>query len=294
MSVLYDIRMTITYDYDQPAAASRDILRILPRALPDQQLVTGLVACDPPPDFRRDGTDFFGNPATEVAFDAALDRVAFRFTGRVRRAAEERELDLSPRLAGLAQDIAGAQSLGPSSPHHFRGASERVRPVPAITDFAREVTDGGMSALEAVRALNCALHREMWFDPAATEVTTPAGEAFEARRGVCQDFSHILIAGLRGLGIPAGYVSGFLRTEPPEGAARLEGADAMHAWVTAWCGAEMGWVQVDPTNDLVAGNDHVVVAIGRDYSDVAPVRGAIRSSGGHRTRHEVDVHPVTG
>ncbi|SLN66146.1 transglutaminase family protein [Roseisalinus antarcticus] len=294
MSVLYDISLAIIYNYDQPAAASREMLRILPRTLPEQQLVSGLVTTEPAPDFRRDTVDFFGNPATEVVFDRPLDAVTFRFSGRVRRRAESTSLDLSPGLTGLAQDIAEAQSLGNVSPHHFLGPSERVRPLAEITDFARANVDTGTSTLSMVLALSAALHREMTFDPTATEVATPPLEAFRNRRGVCQDFSHMMIAALRGLGIPAGYVSGFLRTLPPEGQERLEGADAMHAWVQAWCGAEMGWVQFDPTNDIIASTDHVVVALGRDYSDVAPIKGSLRSAGSHTSRHEVDVKPVGG
>ena len=101
-----------------------------------------------------------------------------------------------------------------------------------------------------------------------------------------------MITALRALGIPAGYVSGFLRTYPPEGQERLEGADAMHAWVRAWCGGETGWVQIDPTNDMMVGADHIVVALGRDYTDVAPVKGSHRAMGGHATTHQVDVAPV--
>jgi transglutaminase-like putative cysteine protease len=132
----------------------------------------------------------------------------------------------------------------------------------------------------------------MTFDPKATDVLTEPAEAFARRRGVCQDFSHIMIAALRGLGIPAGYVSGFLRTIPPRGKRRLEGADAMHAWVQAWCGAEMGWVEYDPTNDLAVAADHIVVARGRDYADVAPVTGALRISGPHKSTQKVDVVPL--
>ena len=114
-------------------------------------------------------------------------------------------------------------------------------------------------------------------------------DAFELKRGVCQDFSHIMISGLRGLGIPAGYVSGFLRTIPPQGKPRLEGADAMHAWVKVWCGRDAGWQEFDPTNDMRAGNDHIAVGYGRDYSDVAPIVGVLKTTGGQgqagRGRH---------
>ena len=132
---------------------------------------------------------------------------------------------------------------------------------------------------------------EFRYDAKATDVSTSAEEAFAARRGVCQDFSHIMICGLRGLGLPAAYVSGYLRTLPPPGQKRLQGADATHAWVALWCGEDRGWVGFDPTNNLVARNDHVVLAVGRDYSDVAPIKGLILTPGDQSLKVEVDVIP---
>ncbi len=124
-------------------------------------------------------------------------------------------------------------------------------------------------------------------------MSTPAIEAFKARHGVCQDFAHIMISGMRGLGLPAAYVSGYLRTVPSGKEERLTGADAMHAWVLVWCGADAGWIGLDPTNAIPAGNDHVVLAIGRDYADVAPIDGVIFASGGQRLEVGVSVTPVS-
>lgn len=292
MSQLYDISLRITYEYAHPAANSRTLLRMLPRALPGQELLAGVVSADPAPGWRRDGVDFFGNPTCEMAHDMPLSEIAFAFSGRVRKAGPVAGLDLSGDLAALAQDLAAVRSIGPGSPHHFLGASPRLPAAPEITAFARDTLTRGMSVRAAVAAISHRLNTEFAFDPEATEVTTTAIEAFRARRGVCQDISHVMITALRGLGIPAGYVSGFLRTLPPEGQPRLEGADAMHAWVRAWCGAETGWIEIDPTNDMLAGADHVTVAYGRDYSDVAPTRGSLRSEGSHVTTHQVDVVPV--
>ena len=292
MSQLYDITLAIRYAYQNPAHSARTMLRMQPLNRPDQRLVSGLLEIDPEPATRRDWTDFFGNAICEVAHDAPTDRLTFRYTGRVERMAPPEGLDLSCPLATLSREIAEVADLGPGAPHHFVGASERVQPVGEISAFARAVTSPAMSALTAVNAISRQMHAEFDFDPTATDVRTDPAEAFRNRRGVCQDISHVTIAALRAVGIPAGYVSGFLRTVPPEGKPRLEGADAMHAWVRAWCGAEVGWVQIDPTNDMRVGSDHVMVALGRDYADVAPVRGTLTSAGDHETEHSVDVVPV--
>jgi transglutaminase-like putative cysteine protease len=196
-------------------------------------------------------------------------------------------------LADLPRALAAVRAMTPDAPVHFRAASPLVPAAPEVAAYALAQTRPGMTALAAVTALGQALHRDMRYDPAATEVDTPMAEAFAARHGVCQDFSHIMIAGLRGLGIPAGYVSGLLRTAPPPGRPRLEGADAMHAWVRAWCGPQAGWVEYDPTNAVFAGENHIVVARGRDYSDVSPIKGVLRVSGSQSGRHSVDVKPLT-
>ena len=128
--------------------------------------------------------------------------------------------------------------------------------------------------------------------PTRRRSTTSPIDAFARKRGVCQDFTHVMIAGLRGLGLPALYVSGYIRTIPPPGKPRLEGSDASHAWTSVWCGPGFGWLGLDPTNAIPAGDDHIVVAHGRDYSDVPPVEGLILSSGDHALEVEVDVIPV--
>ncbi|GGG73483.1 transglutaminase [Salipiger pallidus] len=292
MSQTYDITLRISYRYDSPAAAHRAMLRMLPRNLPEQQLLTGRVTADPAPDYRLDDVDFFGNPVTELAHERRLSEIDFRFEGRVRRHRTTVGLDLSSGLATLPHEVAQIADIGQASPHHFLGGSPRISHQPEIAAFARECVSSGMSALAAADAVSLALNELFDFDPGATEVTTTAIEAFRARRGVCQDISHVMITALRELGIPAGYVSGFLRTIPPEGQPRLEGADAMHAWVRAWVGGDTGWVEFDPTNAIRVGLDHVTVAHGRDYSDVAPAKGAIRTEGSHETTHYVDVVPV--
>ena len=290
----YAIRLNVDYDFGAPSAHARSVAHLLPRDIAAQQRVLArLLVIDPRPDARRDITDFFGNTRSLLYFHASIDRIALTLNAEVERASTDRRLDLSPDPADLRQDIAAHLSLGPDAPHHYLGASARVPEDPAITAFARDCARQGMTVLQIAECLGAALHAEMRFDPEATDVHTPATEAFANRHGVCQDFSHIMIAGLRGLGIPAGYVSGFLRTTPPPGQPRLEGADAMHAWVTLFCGAQLGWVEYDPTNGCLVERDHIVVAFGRDYSDVAPVKGVLHTSGSQTSKHSVDVVPLT-
>jgi transglutaminase-like putative cysteine protease len=292
MSVVYDISLKIGYRYDSPAAASRTLLRILPLTTSGQRLISGFVGVDPIPDFRRDGVDFFGNYSVELAHDGKLSEIDFSLTSRVERHEAASGLDLSCPLSKLKAEVAEVRSVLPWSPHHFVGDSERVRVEPEIAAFARALVESELSAVLAVETISHTVCAEMSFDPEATEVTTDPLEAFRQRRGVCQDISHVTISALRAIGIPAGYVSGFLRTTAPEGAERLRGVDAMHAWVRAWCGHETGWIEIDPTNDTRVGPDHVSVAAGRDYSDVAPIKGSLRATGSHETSHQVDVMPV--
>lgn len=147
----------------------------------------------------------------------------------------------------------------------------------------------GESAFAAASVLMDSIHREFVYDGTATRADTPAVDAFRARRGVCQDFAHIMIIALRQYGIPAAYVSGYLRTIPPPGEARLVGADATHAWVNVWCGPQMGWIGFDPTNAMLADVDHIFTAMGRDFGDVSPVDGVFIGGAGQRMNVQVEV-----
>lgn len=289
----YDIHLSIGYRYGAPSDHSRAIVRLLPSDIPGRQVVTSrLLAIDPLPGERRETLDFFGNATTVLAFHEPVEEIELILNATAERIALAESLDLSPDLGALAAEVSDYRSLDPASPHHFLGASSRVAPDPAISAFAAAQAVPGLTARQLVIALGGALHAEMRFDPDATDATTAPGEAFANRHGVCQDFSHIMIAALRSLGVPAGYVSGFLRTLPPPGKPRLEGADAMHAWVSAWCGSKTGWIEFDPTNACPVGSDHIAVAYGRDYLDVSPVRGVLRTSGAQTSHQNVDVIPL--
>jgi transglutaminase-like putative cysteine protease len=286
----YRIRLTIDYSYQAASEHVRNLLRLIPVDGPNQRVTEARLLIEPPPDERRDGRDFFGNAVSAVVWYAPVQQLVFSLDARAERHAAP-VVDLSPPLESLSGALAVAD-IGPGSPQHFLAASPRIAAHPAISAFARAAVPAGVSALEAVQAVGGALFRAMTYDTEATDVNTAPADAFAARNGVCQDFSQIMIAGLRALGVPAGYVSGFLRTYPPPGQPRLAGIDAMHAWVAAWVGPAHGWVEFDPTNDQWAGEDYITVAIGRDYADTAPVKGALRSVGGHSGGQAVDVIPL--
>ena len=293
--MLYDIKLSITYTYASSAVGGRHLVRVMPLDVPGQQrLIAGLLDIAPRPEERHDGLDFFGNATTSFAFRGAHKSVGFKVQARVERLGIDPDLRQSVALTALPAALDDQTDLGPTSPLHFIAPSVRALHNAAMTRYARATLRPGMSAAQAVVAIGQALHTDMAFDARATTVDTPAAEAFAKRRGVCQDFSHIMITCLRGIGVPAGYVSGYLRTMPPPGKARLEGADAMHAWVRAWCGPGLGWLEYDPTNACIPAGDHIVAGYGRDYSDVSPIKGSLRISGGQKSVQAVDVIPLVG
>ena len=288
----YDITLTIAHAYQSPAGNARQIVHLMPADRRGRQrLISGNLSIEPTPSWREDRFDFFGNAQTAIAFTKALSEVEIRLQARVEVIGDAEPKAKATSIKDIAGELVTTRNLGPSSPVHFLAASSWVPVDYDIAAYAENATAGLDDTAQMVEALGKALHRDMRFDPHATTVDTPAGEAFSQRHGVCQDFTHIMISGLRSLGIPASYVSGFLRTTPPPGQPRLEGADAMHAWVGAWCGTEAGWVEYDPTNATFARGDHVVVGYGRDYGDIAPVRGTMRTTGAQESSHAVDMIP---
>jgi transglutaminase-like putative cysteine protease len=257
-----------------------------------QRVIAANIALDPAPTERTAFKDFFGNAVTSIAFREPHDAFDLTMKARVSVLRPDFTVDASPDLDGLKHEIASALTLDAASPQHFLPPSLHAPITPDITDYARGSAASGRSVCEIAFDLCNRIHADFDYDGEATNVRTLSPEAFELKAGVCQDFAHVMISGLRGLGIPAGYVSGFIRTIPPPGKVRLEGADAMHAWVSVWCGKEAGWREFDPTNKMLAGNDHIVIGYGRDYADVAPIVGVLRTVGKHSSEQSVDVIPV--
>jgi transglutaminase-like putative cysteine protease len=288
--VIYDIRHVTTYAYDSAVSFARCSLRLEPHSGDGQQLISHTVEIRPRPAERTVRRDFFGTHTESVLIEAAHRnlRIDSRSRVSVSRKAPARDAPSLPweQIRDLAFE---ATSLGPASPVGYVFASALVPVLPPLTAYAAPSFPPGGGILAGAASLMSRIRNDFRYDAKATLISTPLKEVFEQRHGVCQDFAHVMIAGLRGLGLPAAYVSGYLRTIPPAGQPRLQGADASHAWVSVWCGTELGWIGFDPTNDLLVENDHIVLAIGRDFSDVSPVDGIIVGSRKQKLSVAVDV-----
>ena len=292
--MIYDIIQTTRYDYADSVAYAKQVLRFFPVHRRTQHILTTELSIEPKPARQTAMTDFFGNHIVQVDIDSPHD--FFKVDMRARVVVTKPQEFIVPEILSLSEVHEQAlelASLSAMAPSHFLFPSRIITLEPEITHYAQKSFLDKDNVFEAIKDFMARIYHDFVYDTKATDVTTLPLSAFQQRRGVCQDFAHIMICGLRGLGIPCAYVSGYLRTLPPPGQARLQGADLMHAWVMAWCGEKIGWVAFDPTNNCVPEEDHIIVAIGRDYSDVAPVDGIIIASGQHHYAISVDVIPVT-
>ena len=288
--MIYDIRHVTTYSYESPVSFARCSLRLEPRSGDGQQLVSHAAEIRPRPAERTIRRDFFGTHTESILIETAHRnlRIDSRSRVAVSRQALHRTAD-SPSWESVRDLAFEASSLGPASPVGYVFASSLVPVQAPVTAYAAASFQQQQGILAGAVDLMHRIRNDFKYDPKATVISTPLNEVFEKRHGVCQDFAHVMIAGLRGLGLPAAYVSGYLRTIPPPGKPRLEGADATHAWVSVWCGAAIGWVGFDPTNDILVENDHIILAVGRDFSDVSPVDGIIAGSRRQKLAVAVDV-----
>ncbi|MEA2862220.1 MAG: hypothetical protein QOC84_176 [Bradyrhizobium sp.] len=288
--MIYDIRHVTTYSYESSVSFARCSLRLEPRSGDGQQLLSHTVEIRPRPAERTIRRDFFGTHTDSVLIEAPHRhlRIDSRSRVSVSRQAPGRDTP-GPAWEKVRDAAFEATGLGPSSPIGYVFASPLVPFELPVTAYAATSFAAGRGVLAGAVELMHRIRTEFKYDPKATVISTPLQEVFEKRHGVCQDFAHVMIAGLRGLGLPAAYVSGYLRTLPPPGKPGLQGADATHAWVSLWCGEQTGWVGLDPTNDLLVENDHIVLAVGRDFSDVSPVDGIIVGSRKQKLGVAVDV-----
>jgi transglutaminase-like putative cysteine protease len=291
--MIYDVRQTTTCGYASPVAYARHVLRLTPVSREGERVQVAALQILPEPVHRREGQDFFGNRLTWLELEEPHDTLTVKLAARVAvDAPSVPEPSSTPAWEVVRDEAFAVSDIGPLSPAHFLFPSRMVSLDPEIRDYVRESFPPGRPILEAAIELIHRLKADITYEIGVTTVTTTPPMSFALRRGVCQDFAHIMISGLRGIGLPAAYVSGFLRSAPPSDAVRLQGSEAMHAWVMLWCGTDAGWIGLDPTNAVLAAEDHVSLAIGRDYTDVAPVDGVILGSGGQRMGVSVNVTPV--
>jgi transglutaminase-like putative cysteine protease len=280
------------YDYHSPVTVSHHLMRLSPRSLSRQRRITHDIELDPEPAVINRRVDYFGNDITFATIERTHRRL--RVTSRSRVAVspafipEAGETPGWETVRGLCR-VDRSTSVLEATEYTF--ASPLVPLDLTFADFAAPSFEPDRPILEAVTDLTARIHEEFQFDATATTVSTPLAEVLENRRGVCQDFAHLQIACLRALGLPARYVSGYLETLPPPGQTKLVGSDASHAWVSFFCPG-LGWVDVDPTNNLFPSMQHITLGWGRDYSDISPVRGVILGSGQHDLRVAVDVVPL--
>jgi len=291
--VIYDVRQTTICGYASPVAHARHVLRLTPVHRHGQRVQVAALQIVPEPLHRREGLDFFGNRLTWIEIEEPHETLAVKMAARVAVDALDEPLPLTtPAWEAVREEAFAASGIGPLSPTHFLYPSRLVSLDPEIRDYTRDSFPPGRPVLDAAIELNDRFKSDIAYEIGATTVTTTPPMSFALRRGVCQDFAHIMISGLRGIGLPAGYVSGYLRTLPRPDATRLQGVDAMHAWVLLWCGSATGWMGLDPTNAVFASEEHVMLAIGRDYTDVAPIDGVIVGSGEQWIDVSVNVEPV--
>lgn len=295
MSVRYQVVHETLYRYTSPVSLAQQLVHLWPRDCAWQHCTERHMQISPAPTRRSDALDVFGNPLTRLAFDCQHDEL--RVETRLTLCVYARALpDLARSQPWEAVREALSYSSRPFSAERleacrYRFESPQVRLKQRFVAYADSCFVPGRPLLLAVQALMEKIFNEFTFDATATQVATPLLEVLERRRGVCQDFAHLMLACLRSRGLAARYVSGYLLTRPPPGQPRLIGADASHAWVSVFC-PEQGWVDFDPTNNLRPALEHITLGWGRDFSDVSPLRGVILGGGSHDPEVRVTVTPL--
>ncbi len=285
--MLYQVTHRTTYGYGTAVGVSHHLAHLRPRVLPWQEVCGYTLTIDPAPTVITERTDFYGNAASYFAIKSPHDRLTVSARSQVRVRASGLP-ERTPPWQQVRDRCASDMLTADSAVGEFRFDSPYVLRKPAFAEYAAASFPQDRPLLEAVSDFTARIYRDFKFDPRATTVATPLDEVFKKRRGVCQDFAHLAIAGLRSLGLPARYVSGYLETLPAPGKVRLVGVDASHAWFSVWCPGH-GWIDTDPTNSLLPGDRHITVAWGRDFSDVSPLRGVVVGGGGSGPGVSVDV-----
>lgn len=288
----YRVQHTTRYSYASPVDLAAHIVHLRPRQRPWQAVVSEQMIVHPSPGRRRDGIDHFGNRVTWLFLD--LPHADFKVTSDcIVEVAYPAAPEPSATPAWETVVEAAATPAGWEAAEFQFGTN--MAPVNADSkSYAAVSFPPGRPVLAGLLELNSRFKRDFRFRSGVTTIATPVSQVMHRREGVCQDFTHVMVSGLRGLGIPARYTSGYIRTRPPPGQPRRVGADQSHAWVGAWMGPEHGWIDIDPTNGIVVQDEHVLLGWGRDFNDISPVRGVILGGGDHGLFVSVDLEPIEG
>lgn len=286
--VLYRLSHSTVYDYAEPVVIGTHFLHLLPRERPGQEVREAELGIFPTPETRRDEVDHFGNHTSSISLTAPH---------RQFRAVLDAIVEVSyppPPLPAQTPQWEEIVAFSPSDPDvvEFCLPSKLAEPTADIAAYAAASFFPGRTILEALTDLNQRIFTDMTYQAGVTNNQTTAVQFLQTKAGVCQDYAHFMLACLRAWGLPGRYVSGYLRTLPPPGQPRRRGADQSHAWVSAWLGPTLGWVDFDPTNNLIVNNEHVTLAWGRDFADVSPLRGIILGGGRHNLSVSVDLEAI--
>jgi transglutaminase-like putative cysteine protease len=290
----YAVRHTTTYEYGGDVVHSHHLLHLTPREFAFQRCLSHSIELDPQPSFTRQDIDAFGNAIARLEYDRAHDKLAVT---------AQMEVEIFPRALGELDAAEPWDALRNRLSYHaspmaaadldacrFRMRSSHVPIKLAFEDYTRDIFSPGRPVAAAAHALMRKIYREFKYVPGSTTNRTSILDVLKTRRGVCQDFAHFMIACMRSSGLAARYVSGYIRTVRKGGETAI-GGDASHAWVSVYC-PPLGWLDFDPTNDCMVGEDHVTLAWGRDFGDVSPLRGVIVGGGGHKLEVDVRVQPL--
>lgn len=290
----YQIRHQTRYEYSEAASLSQNEVWLYPRETPTQRVIHSRLFIRPEPAYLHERFDFFGNRvhlfmvqqphhALTISAESTIETQASQWPVPETTPPWE-TVAAGLRGPGMGVDMDACQHAfeSPLIPYSLR-----------VADFARESFPPGIPVLRGALDLMNRIYTGFTYQKAATTIDTPIDVVLQSRKGVCQDFAHLQIGCLRSLGLAARYVSGYLETLPPPGKPKLVGADASHAWLSLYVPG-FGWVDLDPTNNVIPARQHITVAWGRDYSDVTPVKGVVMGGGIHTLSVEVDVNPLTG
>lgn len=289
----YHVVHDTAYLYGATVNTSQQLLHMRPRDFEYQYCSTHALNVNPQPDEWIERQDFFGNWQSYFSIWSPHQtlNVHSEFQAHVscRPTLDTLLAQAQPWLQ--ERSLLQQQSAQHASAYMYLFPSPAVKPDAAVAEYAAHSFSGARPLLEAVMDLTTRIHRDFIFDPTATTTATPVEEIFANRRGVCQDFAHLMIACLRSQGLPCRYVSGYIVTNPPPGMPRLVGADASHAWVSVYSPAA-GWVDFDPTNNCLVNNQHITVGWGRDFTDVSLMNGVVLGGGRQSIRLAVTVTPL--